>query len=709
MKKRALLKLFFAAAMLIFVTGCGKSKEADAEPAAYNEDNIFHLIQEANTREAYLENHERLAYEVTYHYPDDTEETIYTYQDTERYVYEDNYSLIIADSEGVYGKDVQNEQGYRMLFVGEGAKEDYLMQCPISWYDYAETEQIKSMSAKRGVLSIQSYDTDIDYIKGFLEAYGYPVDDIEKISYAYKIDESNFEIKKLEVFADTFSGEQLPISELSRVKRCKQYKVDKKLLENIFQGEQVTLTVVADASTDQEMVYEQTVSKDCGFYVSMLPEYEQKYFADPEYKQEVSFDRFQFEEDTILYVKHPDKILIAENAKETEELTFGIDVSKFQGTIDWAAAANEGIDFAMIRIGYRTEDTGEIKEDTNARFNMQEATKHGLKIGAYFFSTAISKEEAIEEAQWAADYISQYAITYPVVYDCENYESANSRQYALTKEERTDFAIAFLREIYEQGYTPMFYSSKNEMRDDAKWETSRIEKSFKIWVSQYPSAPYPETPESSYSGPHAMWQYTNDASVPGISTPVDMNVAYFGYENVIEPQNPEAPEIVKADVEALMSFKEVQEKVTAKDVTNLRDIPGQGDDSTVLMQLNNGEIAVRTGVSDSGWSRLIIDGQKYYAISQYLTTNLEYRTPDENGEGELKTQFTSVSQNVTPKIEVNLRKLPSVTNPDAVVAATVYAGEVFERTGINQEYGWSRVEYHGQTLYCVSSYLNIVE
>lgn len=158
-----------------------------------------------------------------------------------------------------------------------------------------------------------------------------------------------------------------------------------------------------------------------------------------------------------------------------------------------------------------------------------------------------------------------------------------------------------------------------------------------------------------------------------------------------------------------MYFQEVNEKVTAKDVTNLRDIPSQGDDSTILRKLNNGEVAERTGVSDSGWSRLIIDGQKYYAVSQYLTTNLEYRTPDENGEGGLKTQFTAVSQNVTPKIEVNLRKLPSVTNPDATVVVTVSAGEVFERTGINQEYGWSRVEYNGQTLYCVSSYLNIVE
>ena len=705
MKKRVLLKLIFAAAMLVFVTGCSKSKEA----AVYNEDNIFHLIQEANTRESYLENHERIAYEVTYHYPDDTEETIYTYQDTERYVYEDDYSLIIADSEGIYGKDVQNEQGYRMLFVGEGAKEDYLLQCPISWYEYAETEQIRSMSAKRGVLSIQSYDTDIEYIKDFLESNGYPVDDIEKISYEYKIDESNFEIKKLEVFADTFSGEQLPISELSRVKRCKQYKVDKKLLENIFQGEQVTLTIIADASTEQEMVYKQTVSKDCEFYVSMLPEYEQKYFADPEYKQEVSLDSFQFEEDTTLYVKHPDKILIAENAKETEELTFGIDVSKFQGTIDWEKAANAGIDFAMIRIGYRTGDTGEIKEDTNARFNMQEATKYGLKIGAYFFSTAISKEEAVEEAQWAADYISQYAITYPVVYDCENYESANSRQYALTKEERTDYAIAFLTEIYEQGYTPMFYSSKNEMRDDAKWETSRIEKSFKIWVSQYPEVPYPETAASSYEGTHDMWQYNNNGKISGITQPVDLNVAYFGYEESIEAQNPMAPEIVEADKEALMSFREVDENVTAKDVTNLRDIPSQGEESSILRQLQNGEVALRSGISDSGWSRLTIDGETYYAVSSYLTTDLSHKKPKTEADDGIETVFTKVNDQVTPKIEVNLRKLPSVTNPDAVVVATVSAGEFFTRTGINHDHGWSRVEYNGQTLYCVSSYLNVVE
>ena len=403
------------------------------------------------------------------------------------------------------------------------------------------------------------------------------------------------------------------------------------------------------------------------------------------------------------------KILISENAVETEKITLGIDVSKFQGTIDWNAVADSGIEFAMVRVGYRSQNSGEIKEDTNARYNMQEATANGLKIGAYFFSTAVSETEAVEEAKWVADYISQYQITYPVAYNCEGFENPENRQYSLTKTERTDYAIAFLNEIYEQGYTPMFYASKNEMQDDLKWETSRLEKSFKMWVSQYPKVPYPDTAASSYSGPHAMWQYTNQGVVSGISKPVDVNVAYFGYEKEAEAQNQEAPEIVEADVEALMNFREVEETVTAKDVVNLRDIPSQGDDSTILRKLNNGETAVRTGVSDSGWSRLIIDGKKYYAVTNYLTTDLSYHVPKAEKDEEINTEFMDVSENVTPKIEVNLRKLPSVTNPDAVVVATVKAGEVFVRTGINNDFGWSRVQYNGQTLYCVSSYLKVCE
>lgn len=402
------------------------------------------------------------------------------------------------------------------------------------------------------------------------------------------------------------------------------------------------------------------------------------------------------------------KLLSSGAVAETEEITLGIDVARYQGTIDWAQVAASGVDFAMVRVGYRVDGSREITADSNARYNMQEAQKNGIKVGAYFFSTAVNEAEAEEEADWTADYISQYQITYPVAFDCEGFERAESAQYGLSATERTDIAIAFLNRIYERGYTPMFYSSMNEMANDAKWETSRIEKTYRIWVSQYPSAPYPQTQKSAYQGTHAMWQYTNRGTVSGISQPVDVNIAYFGYEGTAEALNEEAPEEAHADVEALMPFTPVDEEVTAKDATNLRNLPSQGEDSTVVYTLKNGETLKRTGVSDSGWSRLLYNEQTVYAVSSYLTTDLAYQAPDQEGAGSgdgLKTRFAERNEQVTAKIEVNLRRLPSVTNPDATVAAVLHNGEYATRTGINEEYGWSRVEYNGETLYCISSYL----
>ena len=179
--------------------------------------------------------------------------------------------------------------------------------------------------------------------------------------------------------------------------------------------------------------------------------------------------------------------------RETEEVTFGIDVAKYQGTIDWTDVASAGMDFAIVRLGYRGLVEGEITEDTNARYNLQQAEKAGLKLGAYFFSTAISKEEAIEEANWVADFLAPYPITYPVAYNCEGFGDPENRQYPLSKTERTDIALAFLKQIEKRGYEAMFYASKNEMENDAKWEVSRIEEDYKIWVAQYPENPYPET------------------------------------------------------------------------------------------------------------------------------------------------------------------------------------------------------------------------
>lgn len=406
------------------------------------------------------------------------------------------------------------------------------------------------------------------------------------------------------------------------------------------------------------------------------------------------------------------RILTSAAASETEEITLGIDVSRFQGTIDWEKVAATGIDFAMIRVGYRSTDTGEIIEDTNVRYNLQEATANGIQTGAYFFSTAITEEEAIEEADWVAELIGRYPITYPVAYNCEGFDSDASRQNGLSYEQRNACAAAFLEEIYQCGYTPMFYASKAELEGDAVWNASQMEQSYKIWVSWYSSDIYPQRQHPDYSGACAMWQYTNKGIVDGIPEEVDVNVAYFGYENTAGAQDDTPPEHAEADVEALMQFAEVDEAVTAKDATNLRNMPSQGEECQVIYTLKNGEVARRTGISASGWSRVEYNGETLYAVSSYLTTDLGYSPAAETPVGEddgIKTVFTECNDRVSPKIEVNLRTLPSVTNPDSQMVVTLQYGEIVNRTGINEDYGWSRVEYNGQTLYCVSSYVFVVE
>ena len=396
--------------------------------------------------------------------------------------------------------------------------------------------------------------------------------------------------------------------------------------------------------------------------------------------------------------------------KETDETTIGIDVARYQGTIDWTAVSNSEVDFAMIRVGYRGRSDGLIKEDPNGRYNLQEAAKAEIPMGAYFFSTAISQEEAQEEADWMAEVLAGYPITYPVVYDCEGFKEESSRQFSMTKQERTDVALAFLSAIEKHGYEGMFYASKGELEGENDWETARIADKYKIWVAQYPAQPYPDTPASTYNGTHQMWQYTTNGEIRGIRQPVDMNIAYFGYDGIEPAKSKKTPAQAEPDVEAMMDFTEVSEQVTARDETNMRNIPSQGDDSVVLFTLKNGEIAQRIAVSTSGWSKILYEGNIYYAVSSYLTTDLGYTTPDEKTleqEDGIQTQFTAVNDVVTAKKVVNLRKLPSVEHEDAVVLTQLQAGDTANRVGISEN-GWSKLEYQGMTCYAVTSYLKVV-
>ena len=435
---------------------------------------------------------------------------------------------------------------------------------------------------------------------------------------------------------------------------------------------------------------------------------------------------------------------------ETDEVTLGIDVSKYQGSIDWEQVAQSGVEFAMIRVGYRTKVTGIIYEDPGARYNLQEATKNGLLVGAYFFSSAVTEEEAREEAAWVADFISRYQITYPVAYNCEDFQSPDSRQYGLGAEERTTIACAFLDTISAAGYTPMFYASRNEMEGNAQWNMDTLGSRYRVWVSQYPEQPYPETPASTYSGSHAMWQYTSQGKVAGIRGSVDVNLAYFGYSQAAEAKDQTPAEEVAANPELGINFTEVNDTVTAKELTNLRTLPSTLD-SEVVYQLRSGETVQRTGIGSNGWDRVIYNGQKLYAVHNFLTTDLsgsasgsgeggnaadsasQSGTAETGNAGDSASQseaaedgssgetavsgsaqaddgtsesagvvFRDVSEAVTARDRVNLRDQPSTVTGNVV--GTLNYGEAVVRTGISDS-GWSRLEVNGQVVYASSRLL----
>lgn len=392
-------------------------------------------------------------------------------------------------------------------------------------------------------------------------------------------------------------------------------------------------------------------------------------------------------------------------AGEIAEATLGIDVSKYQGgNINWTKVKEAGIDFVMVRVGYRTKVTGIIYEDPTARYNMQEAQKNGIKVGAYFFSSAINGQEAREEASWVVDFIAKYKITYPVAYNCEDFSSPDSRQYGLDKSVRTGIAAAFLDTVQASGYTPMFYASRNEMEGSRDWDMDALGNRYKIWVSQYPEKPFPETPASSYSGAHAMWQYTSQGQVAGISKKVDVNVAYFGYSREAEAKDPTPVQEVGANPEVGINFTEVNETVTAKIETNLRTAPTTAEGSEVVAKLVNGQTAVRTGVGSNGWSRLEYNGQKVYAVSSFLTADLGYQAPQETpAPVQTGPSYEPVNETVTAKDTTNLRTAPGTGSSDTI-AATIHYGDTVTRVGIGSN-GWSQISYNGQILYAVSSYL----
>lgn len=197
----------------------------------------------------------------------------------------------------------------------------------------------------------------------------------------------------------------------------------------------------------------------------------------------------------------------------------GIDVSRYQGEIDWEQVKSAGIEYAIIRLGYRGYGEGTLEVDPYYEQNIQGANEAGIPAGVYFFSQAVTTQEAREEADMVLELIEDYQINYPVIFDTESIPGTNARANELPRELRTDIAIAFCERIREAGYTPMIYSNTRWMILNLNLERLT---DYDIWYAFFGD-------DLTFPYHFEMWQYTNEGTVPGIEGAVDLNISFKDY------------------------------------------------------------------------------------------------------------------------------------------------------------------------------------
>ncbi len=200
----------------------------------------------------------------------------------------------------------------------------------------------------------------------------------------------------------------------------------------------------------------------------------------------------------------------------------GIDVSYHQGDIDWERVAADGIDFAMIRIGYRGYEKGIMHRDELSESYISGAQAAGIDVGVYFYSQAVSEAEAREEAVYVCELIKDSEIKYPVVFDWELPDDSEARTLGTTTETLNKCASAFCQEITDRGYTAMLYS--NLKMALTKYDMQTLS-AYDFWYVEYKDGHNPP----SYPYELQMWQYASDGRVDGIDGYVDMNISFVDY------------------------------------------------------------------------------------------------------------------------------------------------------------------------------------
>lgn len=196
---------------------------------------------------------------------------------------------------------------------------------------------------------------------------------------------------------------------------------------------------------------------------------------------------------------------------KVDKTSIGIDVSSWQKEIDFAKVKETGVEFVMIRVGTQKGFDGELLLDTYFKENIEKAKEVGLPVGIYFFSYALTKAEAIEQANWVIQQIKEYDIDLPVVFDWESWGYFHSLE--LNQYDINVIADTFLKEIEKNGYTPMLYGSKNYLENVWKKQNSPV------WLAHYNET-------TNYQGDYKIWQFCDNGKIDGINGFVDIDILY---------------------------------------------------------------------------------------------------------------------------------------------------------------------------------------
>lgn len=309
----------------------------------------------------------------------------------------------------------------------------------------------------------------------------------------------------------------------------------------------------------------------------------------------------------------------------------GIDVSYHNGNIDWSSVKAAGVDYAIIRVGYRGLSNGGLYDDSMYRTNIQGALNAGIKVGVYIFSQATTQAEAEEEANYILNRISGYNITLPVVIDYEYGANHTGRLAAANLDIDTATAVvnAFCAKVQAAGYTPMIYANRNMLQSSIRGEV--LDDYYKIWLANY-------TAQTTYDGDYYAWQYSSRGYVSGVNGYVDCDFFYEKdnyqnaqqyvtrlYQNLLERE---------PDTVALNSYAQgiADNRLTAADVATeiitSEEFQNKNYSNSIYVKKLYAALFVREtqGAEADNWEKFLNNGVSQKYILKQIVESAEFAT-----------------------------------------------------------------------------------